>query len=307
MNKIEDLTLINEIRTNILGLWPNRKNDYFPGPSPVSIERKNFQTITKYEYVISLKTDGTRYFLIGFNGKTYFVDRNFYIYEINIFFNEDIYGNSVDGLGFLFDGEYLDNNYLIHDCACIFSKDISQDNFNVRYDHIKFVKDYFDAEKSSIKIEPKQFYTFNSFTKEIYEANIDKIDGLILTPVKLEIGTHTQYTLFKWKETHTFDFKIRETEFEFEYYVLKKQILKKFSSVLKHNEQFLNSLKKNCPEYKNGDIVECILNKKLNFFEPIKIRYDKMHPNTLSVIQKTRDNVNENITLDELIDLFKSV
>ena len=60
---------------------------------------------------------------------------------------------------------------------------------------------------------------------------------------------------------------------------------------------------KNCPEFKNNDIIECRYNTETECFEPIKIRTDKSHANNLYTVDKTMQNIRENITLEELFNM----
>ncbi len=70
---------------------------------------------------------------------------------------------------------------------------------------------------------------------------------------------------------------------------------------------FLENLNKNCPEFENGDIVECEYNEMDEVFIPIKIRHDKTHPNSKYTVKKTLGNIKENITIEELIELSENI
>ena len=58
------------------------------------------------------------------------------------------------------------------------------------------------------------------------------------------------------------------------------------------------------PTFKNDCIVECEYYEKYendtHVYIPIKIRHDKIYPNSYTTVQKTILNVKENITIDEL-------
>lgn len=307
-----DVKLLQELKSTLLGFWPNRKNNNFPGALPVSIERKNFDAIKKYPYVISLKSNGIRFLLMAYNRNVYLIDRLFNFYKTKQNFNINIYGSSpVDTCGLLLDGEMMpptednaDIVYIIHDCLCVFSKDITKEYFTDRYDSIKSAVSLWSQEDSDFKIKIKKFYIYNDLTREIIEKADHDIDGLIFTPIKFGVGTGTQHTLFKWKYKHTFDFLINDENNEYVSYVYDKNVLIKYASVKKRNVKFSKLLKKNCPEFKSGDVVECIYNVQDDNFEPLFVRKDKAHPNNSYTIEKTMVNIRENITLDEIMELI---
>jgi hypothetical protein len=195
--------------------------------------------------------------------------------------------------------------YIVHDCVCIFSKDITREYFTDRYDAINTALSLWSPTNSEFDIHVKKFYMYNDISEEIVNSADHDIDGLIFTPVKLGVGTGTQHTLFKWKQKHTFDFKITDENNEYVSYVFDKQILKKYASVKKRNLKFSRLLKNNCPNFKSGDIVECIFNVVDETFEPLFIRVDKSHPNSLYTIEKTLVNIKENIVLDELLSVVR--
>ena len=136
-------------------------------------------------------------------------------------------------------------------------------------------------------------------------------DGFIFTPCSLPIGTNAQYTLFKWKplNLHTFDFKINKEETSYTALVNKKGVAIPFATVKidtpvgKNFDEKLMSLK--TPNYTNGSIVECDFDIKNECFNPLLIRTDKTHPNGIYTVEKTLLNIQENITMQEMINLKK--
>jgi hypothetical protein len=57
-----DKTIISFIHDN----WPNSKSGFFPGPQPISIERKHFKTLFKGDHLVCEKTDGVRHLFVAF-------------------------------------------------------------------------------------------------------------------------------------------------------------------------------------------------------------------------------------------------
>ena len=319
-DKVTNPSLIRELKICVLSFWPERKNDFFPGPLPVSLERKNFYKLKQFPYLVCVKSDGLRFLLLRFNKIVYFVDRSFTFYKVNIKFDSD--SDSNESLEFMLDGELIKTkdgkwSYIAHDCISIYGKDISSSNFDQRYEAVlTIVNDIFIAEGSDIKLAVKEFYKFSEIDKLMSLINSDKInhniDGLIFTPVTLGIGTQTQYTLFKWKTrvNHTFDLKIVDNvdlaRYDAYYQGQNEQIFASVDKNTKDGIHFTKLLKQRCPTFKSGSIVELSFNDELNCFEPLIIRTDKSHPNSLFTIDKTLKNIEENITLDEIVNVIKN-
>jgi mRNA guanylyltransferase len=321
-HKINDARLLQNLRATILGFWPNRKNNHFPAPLPVSLERKNFYKLKQYQYLICVKSDGMRFLMMCYDGKVYMVDRAFKFYQIKQNFDRVIYGSvTKDTCGAIFDGELIKDEkgswvYIIHDCVSMSGKDISQEHFDERYVAVnEALQDFwsYDEKLCDFKISTKRFYKFSEIEtlKKNLESLDHSIDGLIFTPITLAIGTQTQYTLFKWKprEHHTFDFKVSETRDAYNAFVSQGQSDAIFASVEKRTpagKTFTELLKKKCPTFKNSDIIECEYNEKTECFDPFMIRTDKSHPNSLYTVEKTMCNIKENITMEELFNLKKN-
>ncbi len=320
---VMDQLLLKNIRNIVLGYWPRRRNDYFPGPQPVSLERRDLFKLKKFPYLVCVKSDGMRFMMLctttnGAN-KCYMIDRAFRLFEIEQSFDKVLYKNT------LFDGELVKFKsptedqpgvwkYVIHDCISFKGEDMSQLDFNQRYSCVKATIDSFvEQREPCIPIEAKKFVPLSSMKTLVgTESPIDvshPTDGLIFTPTLLPVGTNAQYTLFKWKSAkfHTFDFKVTDEGDKYIAYVNNKGTLSAFASVDKNSDQGklfgekLSTLSN--PVYESGVIVECEFNSSTNCFNPLFVRTDKTHPNGLYTVDKTLLNIRENITLEELCNL----
>ncbi len=320
--KLTDNVLLREIKNDILNLWPNRNNDHFPGPLPVSLERINLHKLVKYPYLISLKSDGIRFFMINYDNKTYMIDRSFNFFEV--YQNFSCIQHAQNKLSMLFDGELIKNNlgnwvYFIHDCVVMDGLNISKEILDTRYEHIKEVLsnnwsyvgvDDIKREASTFNISLKKFYKFEDIEEVLFIINNNKCDhktdGLIFTPRTLPVCTQTQYSLFKWKpkDSHTFDFKIIDKNNLYNAYVSHNQKDLLYATHEKNSEEgnkFREELEK--IGFKSGSIVECSYNDKTESYKPIMIRYDKAHPNSLYTVDKTILNIKEDIKLEEFVNL----
>ena len=132
-----DSELHKKHKLEFLSLWPSRKNDFFPAPSPVSFERKNLSRFKKHPYFVCVKSDGMRFVMICTiienKHKCFMVDRAMRYYEVEQCFEESIYN------GTIFDGELIKSKnenewtYIIHDCIKFRGENVSQKIFIKRY------------------------------------------------------------------------------------------------------------------------------------------------------------------------------
>lgn len=321
--RIYNPDLILKLKTIILNHWHivDKEKDFFPAPQPVSLERRDLYKLCDFEYLVCAKSDGMRFLLVCYSGKAFMVDRAFKFYQVKLNFdNNKLYNcdDFTDKLGGIFDGELVQNKqgkwqYVIHDCIDIHGLDISRNMFPMRNNEIiRFISDIWINTGSEFRITSKQFFNFNQLgllNRLILENKLDhKTDGLIFTPKNKRVGSHTQYDLFKWKprELHTFDFKINIHDEGVTAFVNKNSVHEAYASApkgSKEEEIFIHGLTENCPDFVNNSIVECDYDEHLDTYKPIKLRLDKTHPNSLFTVKKTLNNIKENITVDELIDL----
>jgi len=286
----------------------------FPAPQPVSMEKKDFEKLEKYEYTVSLKMDGTRflmYFLKDKNDKNQciLVNRAFQFYSINIEAEDNIFNESLFDGEVIFDSELNKWKYLIHDALVLCGNKVSKLHHSIRLQDAQCCIESFIQclDTNTLVVEVKQFYNFNvDFIEKIYkEAKV--CDGIIFMPEKLPVISGTQYSMLKWKprDKHTFDFQVNENDTGLCISVFHMGNIIPFAKVYKDEEkgkQFidkfnsLNDVSENC-------ILECTFNLKENNFEPLLIRTDKNHPNSLRTVERTLFNINENITTDDLLNI----
>jgi hypothetical protein len=325
--QLTDQGVIDKLKSKFLSYWPSRKNDYFPAPQPVSLERRDIFKFRKFPYLACVKSDGMRFIMVctivdGVN-KCYMVNRAFRYYEVEQCFSDEIYRGTIFDGELIKTGENRDNwTYIVHDCISFCGENVTQKTFTDRYKHVTnaietswdYVKTKKEDSIDSFPVEVKKFYNFSDMDKLVDDMKSGKInhntDGLIFTPVKLPVGMHTQYTLFKWKprNLHTFDFKIVEKDNTVIAQVSEKGSIIDFASIDKNTEvgkvftDKLNGLS----GYSNGSIVECDYDEVTECYEPKLIRDDKTHPNGIFTVDKTLLNIRENITIGELIRLSKN-
>lgn len=318
--QIKDKNFINYLTKYILINYNVRNNEnVFPAPQPVSIEKKDFNKLKEYEYYTSLKLDGIRYIMLFIKDKKQekkciIVNRALNFYVINMNAEDTIYN------GTILDGEIVqkDNKYTfyIHDALILCGNKISKKSHSVRLEDTKCCIDSFinenDNVPNTLDIRVKEFYPFEKFSyfiENVYNRSTNN-DGIIFMPEKLPVISGTQYSMLKWKpeNKHTFDFMIKEVELGFEAIVFHMGNFKLFANIHKNTEQglfFIENTKK-LDNYKNECIVECTFDKSTNNFNPILVRVDKTHPNSLRTIERTLFNINENIQISDFMEILET-
>jgi hypothetical protein len=108
--------VINFIHTQ----WGSK--EYFPGPQPISIERKHFPILKGNEYLVCEKTDGERYMMVAFmyegKKKCLFVNRSFNMFEVSINLKRSAYD------GTILDGELYEGTLMVYDALLVMGNSV---------------------------------------------------------------------------------------------------------------------------------------------------------------------------------------
>ena len=285
----------------------NKPPPFFPGPQPISIERKHFQHFSNQEYTVCEKTDGVRYvcMCLKIDGKNLclFVNRALDVYLLPLNMPRKSYS------GTILDGEVAkDNNgkwhFMVYDCLWSNGVDLRNCNLFERLEGAdNTVKNIMKMSKDPIIFKIKTFYKFLDF-ENFYKNILPKInfttDGLVFTPVNdpIKIGTHE--TMFKWKprDKNTIDFQLKKRSDSWGMYIQEKGTLF-FQSFLPFDGFFFNE----------DDIVECqyMVDEPMPWWKPLNIRSDKTYPNNRRTFFRTLKNISEDIQPDEFISTCKKL
>lgn len=247
--------------------------DRFPGPQPVSIEKKHIPLLSKNRYLVCEKTDGVRHLLVCFtdaeNRKLCaLVNRSFDFTLFPLTCPRDT----------LLDGELLGNTFIIHDAVCIQGEDLREKNLLERLSKAK-------ALAKAILPIPKLKVVCKTMIPYADLKNLklgEKTDGVIFTPIDEPIRMGTHRTLFKWKprDRITIDFYLKNGNFYIQHET-KMMVVQKY------------------PEHTDKEgIYECEFDGDI--WEPIMKRTDKSHPNNKRTYERTLVNIKENIQLCDL-------
>tara|TARA_B100001094_G_scaffold333430_1_gene412101 strand:- start:10094 stop:11008 length:915 start_codon:yes stop_codon:yes gene_type:complete len=268
----------------------------FPGPQPISIERKHLKQLKSKKYFIADKTDGTRYALLCTRYSPYgplcaVIDRSLNVYALKLKCPSVCYDGSLFDCELVREGE----NWvmLIFDCVAINGDSIHQQKYENRIaqaailtQNYKFAKD--DPFILRMK-EKEHLQNIKQFLKNVKYIEY-KTDGLIFTPDDYPVITGTHNSLFKWKEQldNTVDFQTDETK---TLYLQKQGTLVKTRNTLIINDDV--KIDQKC-------IIECKnIDQDGKVWEFVQFRKDKNMPNALHVFRKTLVNIKENIKIEE--------
>lgn len=283
--KFEEVSLkdINQV-------WLHDESD-FPGPQPVSIERKHFSILKKNEYMVGLKNDGERFALCMFEYKGKYLscllDRKGSCYLFQATATKQAFS------GTLVDCELVDNTLYVLDVIKICGRDVHKMNFTSRLKESETLISCIKSIKHNFTIQKKEFVNLNHFNKLQDNDKIDT-DGYIFVPEKEEVQTGTHNTMFKWKPRlqNTVDFALMGN----------KSYLQNGGKLtwvkIKMKTDQLNC---NIPKDQHI-VVECeYVGEK--HWKVLKVRSDKTLPNSHYTYKKTLINIDENIKENEFTNI----
>jgi len=256
----------------------------FPGPQPVSIERRHFSLLKRQPYFVCEKTDGVRHLLASTEEGVFLVNRAFVIEPVKIRVPKDT----------LLDGELVKTKvgkmlFVIHDAVRVKGETLTSQPLNYRLDAArKAVKGIIKTAQAPFEIRVKTMYVWGSEQLPALDTYEYETDGLVLTPINEPIRMGTHETMFKWKpkERITIDFELRNG---YELWVQDRGVPYKEADLHTRNQR---------PDLPDGTIVECGYGD-LGFFVE-KVRTDKTHANNRRTYFRTMVNLREDIKVVEL-------
>ncbi len=260
-----------EIKKFIQSKWNSGDSERFPGPQPISIEKKHIPFLSEKDYMVCEKTDGVRHFLVCFTDS---LNRKICAL-VNRSFDYVLYPLTVPR-DTLLDGELINDNFIVHDAVCIQGEDLRQKTLVERLEKVRLLVKIIIPTK--IRVTCKKMIPYKNMSQLVLS---DNNDGVIFTPVHEPIRMGTHWTMFKWKpfEKITIDFLVRDGGF-----------------YIQADNQLLQIQK---TDQKENGIFECYYDGKK--WVSIKQRTDKNHPNNKRTFQRTLVNIKENIKFCELV------
>lgn len=264
--------------------WKSSDANRFPGPQPVSIERRHFPWLKRQPYFVCEKTDGVRQFLVSNDDGVFIVNRAFQTEPVKIRIPKDT----------LLDGELvkLKNQkmaFIVHDAVLVKGENLMDSPLDQRLAKASgVVKAIIKTATAPFEVKVKKMYRL--FEEPIPDLNSFpyETDGIVMTPVNEPIRMGTHETMFKWKprERITIDFELKNGT---ELFVQDR------GELYKEAELHLRHQRKDLPD---ATIVECGYGELGWFVE--KVRTDKTHANNRRTYFRTIVNIRENIQLSEI-------
>lgn len=268
----------------------------FPGPQPVSIERRHIPQLWENPYVVCEKTDGVRnaVMCIRHQEKKYclVVNRNLEFVVVGLRF---------PATDVILDGEMVQCRdgkwkFMVYDATSVDLVDGKAD-LNQRLDAARgVIRKVMKVKGDPFQVGIKQFWPLEKFG-EFQEAEFPyETDGLVMTPVRepMRVGTHE--TMFKWKplQQNTIDFQVkwRPHSNKWGLYIQDKGVL-----YLECEWAAEDGVP---PEFLREDaIVECMYVPDNKKWWPLKERADKNYPNARRTFWRTMINLREDVQPQE--------
>jgi len=290
---------MGDLRAFISNAWGATDPTRFPGPQPVSIERRHFPLLKRQLYMVCEKTDGVRHLLASTDDGVFLVNRAFACEKVSIRIAKDT----------LLDGELVKTKagkeglrpdgkpavsllFMVYDAVRVKGEDLTQKPLDARLEAARrVVKAVIKTANAPLELRVKTMWPLGLPIPDLNEFEYDT-DGLVFTPVNEPVRTGTHETMFKWKprERITIDFCIKNGS---ELFVQDKGIPYKEANLHLHN------VRRDLPD---GTIVECGYGDLGWFVE--KIRTDKTHANNRRTYFRTIVNIRENIQSNEFSDII---
>jgi hypothetical protein len=271
-----------DLRAFISNAWGSTDPTRFPGPQPVSIERRHFPLLKRQPYLVCEKTDGVRHLLASTDEGVFLVNRAFACEKVNVRVAKDT----------LLDGELVKTKvgkvfFMVYDAVRVKGESLVDLPLNSRLDAArKVTKAIIKTANAPLEIRVKTMWQLGDPIPDLNSFEYET-DGLVFTPVNEPVRTGTHETMFKWKprERITIDFCIKNGS---DLFVQDKGIPYKEANLHLHN------VRRDLPD---GTIVECGYGELGWFVE--KIRTDKTHANNRRTYFRTIVNIREGIKLEE--------
>lgn len=276
-----------EARQYIVESWNSIDKNRFPGPQPVSIERRHFPLLKRQPYVVCEKTDGVRYMLVCPPGskESYLVNRNFETKLVSFAgFPKDT----------ILDGELVTTKdkrelFMVHDAVRVKGYNLMSENLATRLGFATdAVKRIIKSKKDPFEIRVKNMIPLSTIQDlPALDSFEYETDGIVMTPINEPIRTGTHETMFKWKPHHriTVDFMIKKGS---ELWVQDRGVPFLEAELHIQNQR---------SDIKDGSIVECGYGELGWFVE--KVRTDKNYSNNRRTYYNTCTNLRENIKFNE--------
>ena len=319
VHRVLDYRLINFAQQSAMQLVQRDMKKHvsfrFPGPLPITIERRHTARIRSGGFMMTPKADGTRVLLIlvryfienDWRKMSMLLHRDGTVHLVMINLADRLYENN----GSIFDAEIITHRggngmlLVLFDCYAFCGISISHQNLQTRLSRIeRTLNEFYNCgEHDSVRIMHKPYYTMNKDNlpdalafmsgQHYLEYNTDGIVLVHNGPMN-KCGTNDDQ--FKMKSNHTLDLILVEDDGCLylasldeadDSYVVKQEV---------HQSEMPDGATAGC-------VMECgvTLDEGMIIYRPYYIRTDKTAPNVERVIERTLQTIRDGITLESLI------
>lgn len=326
----------------ILRLWrvsPDRT--FFPGAHPMAVDRNTVRQMRTHPYVVSLKTDGTRFLLLlthrpNEQPVAILCDRAMTMYEVHVWAASSFFtGTLIDGeLAWERNGCAL--HYLVFDAVAVSGEHVANRTFGERLQIIHDVlfvpwRDMHDdelerhvrderkicmrqSEPHKVVIRPKGCAPMRNACSvwDARHASPYRNDGLLFTQTDAPMPVGRTTAMLKWKPHHTIDIDVSSTT-DGALLTLASDAsgervplagtLRDLTAIDVERNAILEAL-----PLGGSMLVECLVTcwdtatGRLALL-PLRVRDDKTHPNAISTILRTLQTVAAGWTVPHIIKL----
>lgn len=337
-----DSSLLEQIRLECRSLceW---ERETFPGSQPVSLTRKNLDSLTRIPYVVCEKSDGERHMLLIFRREVFIIDRMFNVYRVSMSFPDMEHTTLLDG-ELIIDSKSQQPDsravrYLVYDAIQVKGRSVAKETLlhRLKAAYVDLIWPRKARKEDSFAIYLKDFFDVCHSASFVFPLGCrlpHECDGLIFTPADDAYKAGTCLRLLKWKPAHlnTVDFVI-ELVMGFEPKQLHAKLLPAVAGVqlftgiwlARHGEMW-NWLVENRNKV-NNKVVECgwdpdaytfIPSSRSEFVESgewvkeggwvlHRVRDDRTTPNDESVVEKVKASIADGISIEELHSTLRNV
>ena len=278
---------------------------FFPGPQPISIERRHMHLLSEKPYMVCEKTDGVRMALVCLGGVSVLVNRSMTMFPVKLRTPPKARN------GTILDGEYTktktgQDHYMVYDALIEEGKNVKKENLDIRLQTAdKFVRKILKTVKDPFLVKVKSFYTMGDVGTVVEKVKSDSFDynndGLVFTPVNEPVRMGTHETMFKWKplDHNTIDFLVKNRRDGTVGLYIQDRGELVFSSLIKQ-EQLSSEWRSTLVD---NSIVECQYQSDAwpKWWKPKNMRTDKTHPNNRRTLTRTIVNIEEDIKIEEFL------
>jgi hypothetical protein len=333
---------LEHYRNRMSHIWgyDNGQNEhYFPGATPVSLDRSRLEALDPDDYLASLKADGTRHILMLTTNpegepKAIFVDRKMSMYEVQVWAKEDFFR-----LGSLVDGEMVTtpnhpSTFLVFDLIVVAGQDKTGLRYEERIGGVATMFGFYDVrndingddlerevtEKNRVVAAPNAGFVMTPKPTVALSHNLWGLwerrnsvgfqsDGVVFTRRDYQATEGTAEDILKWKPINTIDVVVNSSG---------RMIIGVPPHTFDANETLLafkggswkcildsNVVTDSMTAQEVDVVVECRsdLDPETNTirFTPLQVRRDKKFGNGIHTVKMTLVNVMEAIGIDEII------